>query len=1219
MRILDSTRQQRLQRVDALLQRHPDGLRETEVAEMLGFERRSANNYLRHLDQIGYAYRDGALWFPLLHHSRVLRRFDLLPEEAMTLYLAVRLVVKHSDQRNEAAESALVRLAAILSDDMGLEADIAEAAQELAQRPFRPGYEDVFRAVMRGYIYRRKVAIIYHPVRGEPFNTILSPYLLEPSAIGYATYVIGHSSVVNAQRTFKLERIEHARLLHDEYQVPPDFPGLALLRHAWSIFHGDDLNQIVLRFHPDVVRRVQETIWHQSQELWEDPDHPGYLLMAVQVASLTDIVPWIRGWGAACEVLAPPSLRRQLTREVQRMATLYQVSQAMRKRPAEVLWAKTNRETGDIHLLLYHLIDVAQVTLALWYHVLSASFRQQMSGWLKMDEDTAGHLVAFWAGLHDIGKACPAFQRKFSPAMPMLEQVGLMFPARPGPNTPHGHVSAYVLQDLLSSQVGSTLAKKIARAVGGHHGAWPLPRELQSSLDFSQEVLGDHQWGEAREQVVAALRHVLSPPHSVDIQLALEDQNSLLVLLSGLTSVADWIGSMEDAFPYEDRAIAPKVYAEQAAAQAVSTLRRLGWLGWRADGSTWSFQDLFPQFSEPNPIQSVVVDWAETVKTPCLAILEAPTGIGKTEAAYYLAEHWLQRGSGRGIYIAMPTQATSNQMFQRTLEFLNHRFPENLVNIQLLHGQAQWMSDAQEIRVSEIADDEQHTVAAMEWFFPRKRGLLAPFAVGTVDQALLSILLTRHFFVRLFGLSHKIVIFDEVHAYDTYMSTLFHRLLTWLRRLNVSVIILSATLPKQTRQELLASYTGDLPDSPSTAEPLDYPCLTLWDPKGLQTIVLPKPASRIVQLEWICSEPDDIVGLLEEELAQGGCAVVICNTVHRAQSVFEAIASAGIVSDEALFLFHARFPFVWRQEIERGMLGRFGKAAHRPEKAVLVATQVVEQSLDLDFDLMITDLAPVDLILQRAGRLHRHERSQRPPRLKAPRLMITTPAIEGSLPVFGADEYVYDRFVLTASWLVLSGRRAFEVPADTRGLIEAVYGPTDWFANVPEPLASDLREAAQDMLAARRGEVDQANRRVVRAPDDERLLSQPNAALAEDDPEIHATLQAMTRLVEPGVTVVCLYQTLAGLALEPDGNGPINLDAPLNHYLEQQFLQRTVTIRHRGVMSKIADTEPPSRWLRSAALRQCRLAIFANELCPIPDTPFVLRLTRQLGLEVYKE
>jgi predicted DNA-binding transcriptional regulator YafY len=323
-RISEQTRQQRKDRILALLRQYPDGLSEREIAERLNFERRTTNNYLRELEIEARIEKDGQAWCISPFQKPVLRSFDLTPEEAMVLYLASRLYVKQSDQRNETAETVLLRLATVLSSDMGLEDDIVRAAQELAQHPVRPGYEDVFRTMMRAYIYRCRVDLTYHPYRGQPFTTTFAPYLLEPSAIGFSTYAIGYSSVVDDLRTYKVERIEHAALrLRDTYTVPASFPGLELLQNAWSIYYGEDLVTVTLRFAPDVVKRVQETQWHPSQVLAWDEEQPDHLLVTFEVADTTDLLPWIRTWGANCKVLAPDDLRDQMMGEARRLAHLY--------------------------------------------------------------------------------------------------------------------------------------------------------------------------------------------------------------------------------------------------------------------------------------------------------------------------------------------------------------------------------------------------------------------------------------------------------------------------------------------------------------------------------------------------------------------------------------------------------------------------------------------------------------------------------------------------------------------------------------------------------------------------------------------------------------------------------------------------------------------------------------------------------------------------------
>ena len=330
----------------------------------------------------------------------------------------------------------------------------------------------------------------------------------------------------------------------------------------------------------------------------------------------------------------------------------------------------------------------------------------------------------------------------------------------------------------------------------------------------------------------------------------------------------------------------------------------------------------------------------------------------------------------------MPTTATSNQMHERTTNFLSRQLGRQIEPL-LVHSQALLRDLPDQGDPVEEREHEGDAASGQAWFLPRKKSLLAPYGVGTVDQALMSILQTKHFFVRLLGLSHKVVIFDEVHAYDAYMSELFERLLTWLRAVGASVIILSATLPEKTRQKLARAYAGS---TGAAAAATLYPRLTFADAGGIvNAIALTPPPTKTLQFDWMSREKEDIVTKLRELLVDGGCAAVICNTVTRAQELFRAIRDLPekLCDDENLILFHARFPMAWREEIEQKVLHKFGPGGEkgkrdpaRPQKAIVVATQVIEQSLDLDFDIMISDHAPVDLLLQRSGRLQRHSANE---------------------------------------------------------------------------------------------------------------------------------------------------------------------------------------------------------------------------------------------------
>ncbi|HUS69611.1 MAG TPA: CRISPR-associated helicase Cas3' [Anaerolineae bacterium] len=888
----------------------------------------------------------------------------------------------------------------------------------------------------------------------------------------------------------------------------------------------------------------------------------------------------------------------------------------MAKEPLHhLLWAK-KEENGRYHPLICHLIDVAEVAQALWDEVLTDSIRAHYCSLLDLPPEQARALLSLWVGLHDLGKATPVFQGGDRAALERLSGFGLKFPTRFVAQKPsHGAISAKVLAGLLESETGvsADLAKLAARAVGGHHGTWPLLLELQR---LGERELGGDEWGEVRRHLLRELVGLLNPP-SLGAFVPPGEENPLVMLLSGLCVTADWVGSMETYFPFSQTPIHIDEYIGHARTQAHRALQELGWAGWSPPTTPLSLENLC-NVARPRPMQEAVIALAQSLKEPALVIIEAPTGVGKTEAALYLADHWAVTCQQRGLYVAMPTMATSNQMYGRVQQVLRHRYPDSLVNLHLVHSQARWREDVTALQLDTAEEAGGGKVAAMTWFLPRKRTLLAPFGVGTVDQALLSVLQARHFFLRLFGLSHKTVIFDEVHAYDTYMSTIFQRLLGWLRCLGTSVVVLSATLPKQTRRELLRAYSGR---DAQFAEMASYPTITwtMGDQSGV--VPLEKGEERVLALDWIGREPEAIVGRLRTELREGGCAAVICNTVGRAQGVYRALRSLEIMPREDLHLFHARFPLAWRDEIEATVLSAFGKNGVRPRRAVVVATQVIEQSLDLDFDLMISDLAPVDLLIQRAGRLHRHTREGRPASCAQPRLLVARPPEVDGTPAFEADVYVYEPYVLLSSYLALQGRDRLTLPADTEMLIEAVYGDQQPPAQLlTVQLSKVLAEAEQKMRRHEEEHVYKARQKLVPDAGADDLLGKRSLGLEEDSPELHEAFQALTRLGRPGISLVCLHRGPGGLTVEPDGSGPaVSLEEPPTAELTSQLAMHTVSVTPRPVFDYLRAQPVPVGWKDHPLLRNHRVAVFTDGLCALPGTHYTLRLTREFGLEVSKE
>jgi CRISPR-associated endonuclease/helicase Cas3 len=1163
--------------------------------------------------------------------SKLISEIKLNLHEALTLYLAGRKTSRQTRFHQPHTANAVEKLAATLRQPMTER--LLKSADRLLQQEKNPDKVKIIETVAQAWVEQRKVRIEYQALGSDSLTRhTISPYLIEPSIWSDSMYVIARSDFNDKIFAFKMERILSAFLSGENFEIPDSFDDEQLLQHAWGIWYADrDPVTVKLRFNASAARRVKESVWHPLEKVEDTED--GGCLWSVDIAEWREMLPWVRGWGADVEVLEPVGLRKEIIQHVRDLATQYKVTSSDIK-PYYYLWAKADKkDQSKVHRLVYHLTDVGQVALAMWRNALDAESKRQFCQWLGCDEDAAGRTLAFLISLHDLGKASPSFQIKVKGMRDEISKAGFWLPTNLLRASPHGVVTTWalrtLLQELLSQNKSS--AKLLAQAVGGHHGAWPVPAQWQTPQMTSDDTGEKYPiWNTARKELAEAMMALFNP--SSEFRLPDESEpkelNSFLTLFSGFTSVADWIGSMTEFFPYEKSVNTPlEEYTARAASNAEKALTDLGWFNWQADGKALTFQEMFPFIAAPNSVQQTIMDEVSKTQLPALLILESPTGSGKTEAALYAADTWLQAQRGSGMYIAMPTQATSNQMHNRVEDFLLKRYPKTSLNFHLVHGGA-LLEDKKSVEAQGISDDDDPNntdggIRAEAWFLPRKRTLLAPFGVGTVDQALMSVLQTRHFFVRMFGLQNKVVIFDEVHAYDTYMSELFKRLLAWLRQIGVSVVLLSATLPEKTRRELTAAYLGleevDVP-------PAEYPRLTIASDSGVQSIPLETPSSRTIELNPCDTQPQTIIEHLREALQNGGCAAVICNRVARAQELYREIKTAGLVPEEDLILFHARFPFAWREEIETKVLDKFGKDKNggknpnRPQKSIVVATQVIEQSLDLDFDFMVSDLAPMDLLIQRAGRLHRHSQNDatRPDNLKTPTLLIAFPQTE-DIPEFGHDEFVYDRSVMLKTWLALKDKTAMTLPEETTPLIEAVYGGEAEIQE--EALRSALEVAVEKEKQSARSEVFKAKQQLIASPEKEDLLSNNNKNLDEDDPTVHHAFRAATRSADPSVTLICLHRVGDGISLDPEAS-PLDTSRKPEKDVVRQLLRQSISVQNRRAVDFFINHNTEfswKDWKEVAALKYAFPIVFENGRYPLTGTNYALILDRQTGLTIQKE
>jgi len=724
-------------------------------------------------------------------------------------------------------------------------------------------------------------------------------------------------------------------------------------------------------------------------------------------------------------------------------------------------WAKTFKDNSPGISVFEHMVNVGCVARCM------SEAAPELLTRFQIDAATSGSLAA----LHDLGKISPGFQRKCAA---WLEDNGLSIIARNGVwdaamESDHGKITHAAVQKYLNDNgVARTAGKYISAVLGGHHGRLSPPndRGFKPRGQITEGGSGI-DWEKERNDAAEAVRAVFGPDLA---GLTLDDMTPALWWLAGLSTVADWIGSDERYFPVAGGMDLPHVIEV-----AESCLAEIGYDRPQIVPGL-SFYDLFHdtrkpdvQF-KPNQMQSAAIS---TIMEPGVYVIEAPMGMGKTEAALGAAYHLLADGKAHGIYFALPTQATSNRMHLRMGAFVK-RIASEAVGSRIIHGNSWLMDKAPTISPSVTSQESLEDVrTGRDWFSSAKRALLAPFGVGTVDQALLGVVAAKHFFVRHFALAGKVVIIDEVHSYDLYTGTLIDRLIATLEGLGCTVIVLSATLSGKRRGQIVAIPKDNYGD----AAKQPYPLITgRREGTVIEPVAATPPESRDIEVAF--SSEGDVISEAIETAQMGGCVLWICNTVASAQRQYRHFRKQA----EGRFtigLLHSRFPFWRREQLENEWMARLGKDSTTRCGSILVSTQIVEQSVDLDADLLITELAPTDMLLQRMGRLWRHKRENRP--VSKPRMCIIEE--EKTLDEFrlmepkaiiealGGKAHVYNPYVLLRSLVVWQGLElaAVSIPGQIRRLIEATYAtlddePSAWQTLFDERFATDSNER---FLAAR--------------------------------------------------------------------------------------------------------------------------------------------------------
>ena len=648
-------------------------------------------------------------------------------------------------------------------------------------------------------------------------------------------------------------------------------------------------------------------------------------------------------------------------------------------------------------LVLSHCQIVGEVARAMM---------MRMPDWLRAELFPAG--AELIAAAHDIGKVSPTFQKKIYTALSQKDEAVLSALKAFNAETEkcwggHGGVSQ-------AAAAVQNVGKYIPEILGQHHGFSPNLALYQAT----SEVFGGAPWQVQRIELLAQLKQVLGTDFPI-VKDALQAR-----VLAGLTTVSDWIGS---GSLFEDPDADWRSKIEQAVDSAGFIQPQLK--------SGLSFFEVFG--FTPKAAQITLIDAANQ---PGVYVLEAPMGLGKTEAALFAAYQLLEKKLATGIYFALPTQLTSDKIHERVNVFLDRILEDGSPHKQalLVHGNA-WLKQCE-------MGEEGNPGGA--WFAQGKRGILAPFAVGTVDQALMAVMNVKHGFVRTFGLAGKVVILDEVHSYDSFTGTILDALVKALRQLHCTVIILSATLTQERRAKLLGRAAQ------KAAGPLSaYPLITAQpndrDPAGSDAVEIAVEQIPDVSVA-IAHHPE--VDAIEEVLrrAEEGQQVLwIENTVKDAQDLYRKLAARANGMEVACGLLHSRFTKADRaanEEVWVTCFGKGGAEARARQGRILVGTQVLEQSLDIDADFLVTRIAPTDMLLQRLGRLWRHTETLRPPAARREAWILSpdlATAIVSPELAFGATAKIYAPYVLCRSLAVWQGLTQVCLPGQIRELIEATY------------------------------------------------------------------------------------------------------------------------------------------------------------------------------------
>lgn len=740
----------------------------------------------------------------------------------------------------------------------------------------------------------------------------------------------------------------------------------------------------------------------------------------------------------------------------------------------------------------------------------------------------------------------------------------------------------------------------ISVIVGSHHGK--TPEDYSYVVEGNIDSFGEVFFGQQRSKWEAIWKEWLDTALEKSGFSSVEELPDISmeaqVILTGLLIMADWIASNTYYFPLiKTDCLGKDTDYPKRVNNAIERLNFPEF--WIPGENDWGMDDAL--FEErfgflPREVQHTAMEIAQNTIEPGIFILEAQMGVGKTEAALAMAEILGQKAGSGGIFFGLPTQATANGLFPRLMKWAEQQSENVKLGIRLAHGAVALNEDYQQLikgSAMSVGEDEKNNLVVHSWFEGRKVALLADFVIGTIDQLLMAALNQRHIMLRHLGLAGKVVIIDEVHSYDSYMMTFLERILNWLGAYHVPVIVLSATLPQKYRFNLIQAYLNkrNMNASADWCNATGYPLFTWTDGKQVcQKQMRLDGKKEIVQVIRIKDE--ECMEILKNSLKDGGCAGIILNTVARAQDFAQKIVEC--FPECEMIQMHSQFIISDRAEIERKILKRAGKNStpEQRDKLIIVGTQVLEQSLDIDFDVMITDLCPMDLLLQRIGREHRHGGRIRPFCLQLAKCYVLTEI-----------RVVYDEWLLQRTLDKLPEQ--FCLPDDIPVYVQKVYA---------EPEECEKNDLWDEYMLHLENLKENARKFRVKEPacEDETDPEFDSIAtwMSEGDPELtDASALASVRAGSPSIEVLVLQKKGDDICFLPwqYGGKRISADNIPSEEETKEILKQKLRLssifsneyNYKPVLKKLRDDTDRyfAQWQYAPKLREELVLLLDENLC----------------------